>query len=125
MKSFLVNMDDGSQRLIRTDNLDYDGDLVLGYIRSKDLFTAVMCIRDRYPCPRIVLAEIECSSSAAIIYPTGDENNSVLLMEVPLSAGRFLTIDAHDAHFVIDKLIWPSTTSVIFTEFTELEYTFM
>lgn len=119
----LFALKDGSTKAVTVHNvIDDDGDLVLDYIRSKDLFTAVMCIRDRYPCPRIVLAEIECSSSAAIIYPTGDENNSVLLMEVPLSAGRFLTIDAH---FVIDKLIWPNTTSVIFTQFTELEYTFM
>lgn len=125
MSNFIVSIDDGSEKSVQAFNyVDSDGDLLLNRVDEtyfENLFTAVMYIRNRYSYPRMTLLKID-DNSGIIILPINDEDNSILFMEVPLSAGRFLTIDAH---FVIDKLIWPNTTSVIFTQFTELEYTFM
>lgn len=126
MSSFLVNMDDGSERSILAYNvIDSDGDLIL--VRSfgtsfENLFTAVMDIKRKYPCyQHMALVQIG-DSSAAIILPIKDENNSILFMNIPQNASTsYLEIDEHG------KLtnLFGYNIPVIFTHLTELEYTFL
>ena len=123
MTNFLVNMDDGSERSVQAFNyVDSDGDLVLTRFHEpyfENLFTAVMCIRDRCFRPRMTLLKMD-DNSGAIILPINDEDNSILFMKVPLDTSRFVHLNTHKKLTTLLGYDIP----VVFTHLTELEYTF-
>jgi hypothetical protein len=113
-------MDDGSERSIPVYNRTcYNGDLILDIITSStDLLTAVIAIIDRDPSMTLVLMDYD---SAAIIYPTRDENNSILFMKIPrINSGGCLVID-EDRRL---RRVFGFNFPLVFTHLTELEYTF-
>lgn len=122
MSNFLVNMDDGSERSIPVYNrTDYNGDLILDITSSTDLLTAVISVKDWYPsCSQCMILVLMDYDSAAIIYPTRDENNSILFMKVPRDVSRYVVID-EDRRL---KRIFGFSFPLVFTHLTELEYTF-
>lgn len=127
MNNFLVNMSDGSERLIQVCNrVDYEKDLVITSIFYENLLTAVMDARQEYFCHQIILARMD-DNSKALIYHTLDEDNSILFMEVPQCTRCYLSVKWFSSPVktpAIDKIVW-SDTPVIFTHLSELEYTFM
>jgi hypothetical protein len=120
MKNFLVNMDDGSQRSIQVFNtVDEDGYLVLQELYFENLLTAVMGIKKEY----LVLARV--MYTCFLIYTNNDSDNSILCMELPRSASKYLKLKCPPYSTTAEITEpWGMNTPVIFTHLTELEYTF-